>query len=623
MSKFVSLDFETDGLDVVRGEGKVHCFALYNDEIQEVWEWTEEGKERLRRLIDDAYIFVCHSAQFDISIVNNYLPGIELTHEQFRCTMVLQHLVNPQLQSYSLDAITGTKINYGELMKSVGLWDGKNKGELFKIPFNEYMARYNLQDTKSTWELWKSLQPHLEKDVKLKKTYEQVSNPFVEVIMSMHKGMFVDALAMLELSGNILEEVRAKTEDFLKEYPIIPKLSWDSKSQQWKLNGKKDAPNLGSPADVTALLYLNGWQPTEFKRDTGRPITDKAMLTRLYSNPDTKPELKEVARAIAEIKSLSGIESQCESILKILTYSSGRGRMLYAGWHQTGTKTHRLSSSSPNMQNLSTNHPVFGKQVRACFKPPTGYSMLIGDLSQVELAVLAYYLELIVDDSDMAQAVRDKKDIHSANTVNWTGVKEDEEGFSALRKKSKNGIFATNYGASAERLSLTLNISVTEAREIILNVEDSIPIKELKKIFWEMVASERESIEPVPHYSRRTKKGFFYDALGARHFSPDIVSSVRAKKSAAERQSFNCLLQGSVATIFMKLCYSVLVGIRPLGGWVASTVHDECILIVPEENSRKALEIANTAFNSLVLPTKQGGVPIRADFHIVSNWSEK
>jgi hypothetical protein len=73
----------------------------------------------------------------------------------------------------------------------------------------------------------------------------------------------------------------------------------------------------------------------------------------------------------------------------------------------------------------------------------------------------------------------------------------------------------------------------------------------------------------------------------------------------------------------MKLCYDVLKGIRPLGGWISSTVHDECILLVPTENAGRALEIANSAFNSLVLPTKQGGVPIRADFHIVNDWSEK
>jgi DNA polymerase I-like protein with 3'-5' exonuclease and polymerase domains len=506
MSKLIALDFETDGLDVVRGKGKVHCYSLCNDEIQETHQWDEEGKKRLLSLIKEGYIFVCHSAQFDISVVNQFLcKSNPLTHENFRCTMVLQHLINPQLTSYSLDSLTGTKIDYGKLMQSVGLWDGKNKGELFRIPFNEYMARYNLQDVVSTWELWGSLQPHLEKDAKLRKSYEEISNPFVEVVMSMHNGMYVDSLKMLDLSESLMREIRDQTEEFIKDYPVIAKLSWDSINKAWKVNGKKGVPNLGSPADVTSLLISHGWVPTEFKRDTGRPVTDKATLVRLYSSKETPQKLKELARRIAEIKSLTGIDNQCQTVLKILTYGSGRGRMLYAGWHQTGTKTHRLSSSNPNMQNLSTNHPKFGKQVRSCFRPPEGYSMLIGDLSQVELAVLAYYLEIITGDSDMAQAVRDKKDIHSANTTNWTGVKEEEEGFSALRKKSKNGIFATNYGASPQRLALTLNTSVAEATDIILNVEDSIPIKELKGIFWEMVRSERAGIEPVPHYSRRTK----------------------------------------------------------------------------------------------------------------------
>lgn len=619
--KEIALDFETDGIDAVRGGGKVHCFSLWNDEVQETHQWNDSSKSLLIDYVKKGYRFICHSAQFDISVLNQFL-GLKVDHTQFACTMVLQHLINPQLHSYSLDAITGQKLNYGELMKETGQWDGRDKAALFKIPFNPIMGRYNLQDVKATWELWQSLKPHLEKDEKLARGFWEISNPFVEVIMSMHNGMFIDTMKMVNLSERLKTEIREKTEEFLLSFPVIPKLSWDTKKKEWYINGKSGVPSLNSPADITAILYLCGWVPTEFKRDTGRPIIDKAMMTRLYSNPDTNFELKEVARKLAEIKSLTGIDNQCQSIAGISTYGSGKGEILYAGWLQTGTKTHRLSSFKPNMQNLSTNHPTFGPLVRSCFRPIEGYSMLIGDLSQVELATLAYYLEKIMQDSDMAQAVRDSKDIHSANTENWTGLKEDDPKFKAARKKSKNGIFATNYGASANRLSLTLNISIEEAREIIRTVESSIPIEQLKKVFWDMVRSERD-IESIPHFGKRMKKGVFYDALGCRHFSPDIVSSDKAKRGGAERQSFNCLLQGSVASIFMKLCYGVLVGIRPLGGWISSTVHDECIVLVPTQHAEEALKICNQVFNSLVLPTTQGGVPIRADFNIVSNWSEK
>lgn len=621
MFKEIALDFETDGLDAVRGKGKIHCFALVNDNVNEAHVWNEQSKSLLIDYVKEGYRFICHSAQFDISVLNSFL-GLKVDHTQFACTMVLEHLINPQLHSYSLDAITGQKLDYGQLMKETGVWDGKDKSDLFKLPYNPIMARYNLQDARATWYLWKSRQVHLESDINLAQGFWEISNPFVEVIMSMHNGMYLDTMKMVELSKTLKVRIREKTEEFLSEWPIIPKISWDKDKQTWYINGKTGVPSLSSPADITSILYLNDWTPTEFKRDTGRPIIDKAMLTRLYTSEGTNPQLKEVARKLSEIKSLQGIDNQCHSISKLSTYGSGEGEVLYAGWLQTGTKTHRLSSYKPNLQNLSTNHPEFGPLVRSCFRPQEGYSMLIGDLSQVELAVLAYYLEKIMNDSDMAQAVRDAKDVHSANTENWTGLKPDDPAFKAARKKSKNGIFATNYGASANRLSLTLNIDIEEARSIILKTEESIPIKELKEVFWSMVRSERD-IEPIPHKGKRMKKGVFYDALKCRHFSPDTVSSDKSTRKGGERQSFNCLLQGSVASIFMKLCYGVLIGIRPLGGWIASTVHDECILLVPTPHSEEALEICNRVFNSLVLPTSQGSVPIRADFAIVSDWSEK
>ena len=274
------------------------------------------------------------------------------------------------------------------------------------------------------------------------------------------------------------------------------------------------------------------------------------------------------------------------------------------------------------MQNWSVRHPQWGKPMRACFTPPPGYAMLVGDLSQVELAVLAYYLELLMDDHGMSQAVRDEFDIHDANTKNWLGKEKGDADFKASRSICKNGIFASSYGARAKRLSLTIGVTLSEAQEILSTLEASIPIEKLKDFFWGVVASNRD-VEPVKHGWGKYTSGFFYDAMGVRHAYFDINSRDRYKMTSAQRQSFNALMQGSVASLFMHLCNGLMPFLSRVGGWISGCVHDEVHCIVPLAYAEEALAECTRVFNSHTFSTKEGGVPIRSSFDIVTNWSEK
>jgi DNA polymerase I-like protein with 3'-5' exonuclease and polymerase domains len=630
VEKYIACDLECDSLNTVRGEGKVHSVALYNEEIQVCMEWGHEAIDFLAGILADGYVLVFHSAQYDVATLRHF-TGWELPPSQWRCTQVLAHAINPQLNSYSLDFLTGTKIDYATEMIEGGMFKRtaktkeltqEEKSRLFAVPFNPIMERYNLQDTKSTWELWQSYQPHLEMDTRLRHGYETIQNPFVDVVISMHSGMHVDVPSMLQLVRDLTEDINHEYTDFLADFPAVPKLKWEKESKEWVATGELTEPNLGSPNDVTSLLYMHGWQPKEFNRDTGRPLTDKATLQSLVAQESTSPPLSKITKRMLDLRSVSGIKTQCMSALEIITENGEP--MLYANWLQTGTKTGRMASSSPNMQNWSVRHPKWGKRIRSCFTPPPGYVMLVGDLSQVELAVLAYYLELYMGDSDMAQAVRDGEDIHDANTKNWTGVKRGDEDFKAKRSVCKNGAFASSYGAREKRLALTLCISVQEAREILNVLESSIPIEALKQFVWSVTESERE-IQPVKHLWRKYTNCFFYDVMGIRHFYPDLQSKDRYLRSKAQRQVFNCLMQGGVASMFMTLCNRLLPYLRSRGGWIVSTVHDEVIFVVLEEYGLEALAEGNRCFNSIVLGDQEGGkyVPIRSSFDIVSNWSEK
>jgi DNA polymerase I-like protein with 3'-5' exonuclease and polymerase domains len=212
----------------------------------------------------------------------------------------------------------------------------------------------------------------------------------------------------------------------------------------------------------------------------------------------------------------------------------------------------------------------------------------------------------------MAEAARAGKDFHTANAEAWG--KE--------RKTCKNGIFAVNYGAAAKRVSLTLDISVEEAMEIIEVVESNLEIVQLKERFWQSLQKPR-SIHPIRHQYNRFNTGVFYDVMGTRHFYPNMLSTEKYKLSSAKRQSFNCLMQGGCFSILAHLLNKLYPAIRHNNAWVGGLVHDEAIIYCPKERSSLLLYRANEVFNGFSLETDKGGIPVKADFHIVNNWSEK
>ncbi len=172
------------------------------------------------------------------------------------------------------------------------------------------------------------------------------------------------------------------------------------------------------------------------------------------------------------------------------------------------------------------------------------------------------------------------------------------------------------------RLALTLGVSLSEAMEILGVVDSRTTINTLKQKVWNTARSSRD-VKALYHQGRYVKAGFLYDSLGTRCFYPGLNSSVRYERTSAERQSFNALMQTGCASIFFHLLNSILPYVQAVGGWVSASVHDEAHLMIPTEHAQQVLEAVNSVFNSYVIPTPKGGVPVRAEFAIVQSWADK
>lgn len=628
MQTFIGLDLETT--QIVNGvTPDIHCVGLVGGRFDTVLKWGKLTAALLKHVIVDEpdVMFVIHNAAFDVKVLRYH--GVDIPPNRYVCTMVAAHAINPQMHNFSLKAygesVDDCKIDYEAALIAAEMWEPSAKGDksFYDLPFNPLMESYCLQDTRLALQYWGDCQAHFEHDERLRKFYWEVALPFIEVIMSLGGGLHVDLQAMLKVASELMPEINAKSLAFEQAYPRCVGISWDKVAQRYNPKNPPEfhTPNLGSPNDVCSLLMSHGWVPDDFKVHTGRPVTSQNTLKRLVATPDVNPVLKQLAERIAELRSLIGIQQQCIQVLTLTHHDSG---LLYSNWQQTGTKTGRMSSASPNAQNFSTRHPVWGARFRGCFTPPEGYDMLCGDLSQIELGILAYYLEILCGDSAMADGNRAGKDAHDTNTTNWYGVEKGDANFKLKRANAKNGIFAAGYGAKAKRLSLTLNIPLTDAQEILNVVDETTDIAKLKQMMYKQMRQDRDIKPiPVPGTHRRTTKGVFYDCMGSRGFYPGITATDKGERGSAERQSFNALCQRGCSSILYSLLNRCLPNVQQTNGWFAGVVHDEALIYVPKASSAGVLRHCNEVFNSMVLPTPQGGVFVRAEFHVVNSWSDK
>lgn len=620
MSRYVALDLETEQLSKMP-HGKIHAVFFAEAGVEPcAYKWGEGAVSVIAEyLADSELVFVIQNAKFDVWVLRHH--GVDIPAGRYVDTMVAAHCVNPTLHSYALEG----KLDYAELMGYA-----KNDPSVYDLPFNPHMEEYGKHDVRLTLLWWGELLEHLEADERMAGAFWSLHVPFVEVMISLSGGLHVNLERCIGVASELVAETAAMNLAFLEKYPKVARLKWDKEGCTFRMARDKRTgaveyhpPNIESPNDIVSLLYSCGWVPEEFKRGTGRPVTSQMVLRSLAKAKDTPPKLAEVASDITELRSCVGILGQMTQLMTLADRGTG---LLKGSWHQTGTVTYRLSSSSPNMQNLSTRHPKWGGLVRGCFDAPPGYAMLCGDLSQIELAILGWYLEVVCGDSRMAEGNRAGEDAHDTNTRNWYGITKEDDPvlFKQQRGKSKTGVFARGYGAGAKRLAFTLGVTAEEAQDILDKITEHSDIDKLRAIVFAKARQSRAGVLPVAKPTGgRTNQGFLYDLLDTRLFYPGLASKDKNERKKAERQTFNALMQGGCSSILRKLCNESLPHIKECGGWFAGLVHDEALVYVPQSKAEQALDALNQVWNSMVLPSEQGGVYVRADFHVVSDWSEK
>lgn len=361
-------------------------------------------------------------------------------------------------------------------------------------------------------------------------------------------------LAEMEWNG-----IRVDT-DFLAEFSTRLERDMNLFAQDiYKLAGEEF--NIGSPKQLGSVLFDKLGLPPVKKTKTGYS-TDSEVLQVLAEREDGAIALKIVQyRELAKIRS-----TYSEALPKLVNPETKR---IHTTFNQTVAATGRLSSSEPNLQNIPIRTDL-GREIRRAFIADPGYKLLSLDYSQIELRILAH----MSNDAMLLDAFEQGRDIHSATASILFNV-EVERVNSDMRRKAKTVNYAVLYGMSDFGLAQELGIGVPEAHQIIEN-------------YFQRFPHIRDYLQSILEDARTT--GYVSTLLGRRRYIPELNSSNRNERLAAERAAINTPFQGTAADIMKLAMIKVWNRLRAdrLKTRMLLQVHDELVLEAPEHEVQTA-----------------------------------
>ncbi|OBF63286.1 DNA polymerase I [Mycobacterium sp. 852002-50816_SCH5313054-b] len=319
--------------------------------------------------------------------------------------------------------------------------------------------------------------------------------------------------------------------------------------------------NLGSPKQLQVVLFDELGMPKTKRTKTGY-TTDADALQSLFDKTG-HPFLQHLLahRDVTRLK---------VTVDGLLNSVAADGR-IHTTFNQTIAATGRLSSTEPNLQNIPIRTEE-GRQIRDAFVVGKGYDELMtADYSQIEMRIMAH----LSRDEGLIEAFNTGEDLHSFVASRAFGV-PIEEVTAELRRRVKAMSYGLAYGLSAYGLSQQLKISTEEA-------------KEQMDAYFARFGGVRDYLMDVVEQAR--KDGYTSTVLGRRRYLPELDSSNRQVREAAERAALNAPIQGSAADIIKVAMIEVDKAITAAGlaSRMLLQVHDELLFeVAPGE--RELLE---------------------------------
>lgn len=344
--------------------------------------------------------------------------------------------------------------------------------------------------------------------------------------------------------------------------------------------------NLNSPKQLAKALFEDLGLPAKKKTKTG------------YStNAEVLESLRDAHPAVAmllDYRTLSKLKSTyCDGLLKVV----GPDGRIHSSFNQTETRTGRISSAEPNLQNIPVRQEL-GRELRRFFRAREGWVLCDADYSQIELRVLAH----MADDKAMIDAFNRDTDIHRVTASQVFGVPE-ELVTPLMRSRAKAVNFGIVYGIGAHSLSEDIGVSYGEAKRYI----------EQYLAHYAGVAAFMDRL-----IAQARDKGYAKTLFGRRRPLPELKAPNGVTRSFGERVARNMPIQGTAADIIKIAMVRVFRRLRDEGlrSRLILQVHDELIVEAPREEAEKAAALLKEEMEAAA----DLSVKLLADVHTGDTW---
>ena len=392
--------------------------------------------------------------------------------------------------------------------------------------------------------------------------FNNIEMPLVYVLADMElTGMRVDNKVLMEMK----EEILIKIELLKKEI--------------YNLVGCEF--NVNSPRQLADILYDKIGVPANKKRKT-----DKEYLSK-YKNEFP------VIDKILDYKALWKIYSTYIISLSDFIHEDGKIHTIY---NQTLTRTGRLSSSYPNLQNIPTRYE-YSKLIRKAFIPCNDLIMS-SDYSQIELRLLAH-LSCV---PKLVEAFKSGIDIHTKTAMEIYNVSEDLVN-AEMRRVAKAVNFGILYGMSGFGLSDALDININDATEFISKYKSAFPgIDEYMK-----------GVIKDAH-----EKGYVKTIMNRKRIIEEINNTNHIIRHQGERIALNTPIQGSSADIIKKAMIDLHRALKDnnFESTMILQIHDELIFDVKKEEEGKLKELVKNVMENCY----KLNVPLEVEINTGINW---
>lgn len=406
-------------------------------------------------------------------------------------------------------------------------------------------------------------------DLGMEKLYSETELPLTEVLASMEfYGVKADTDGIREFGNTLCGEI-------------------EGLEQQIYFRAGKQF-NIASPKQLGAVLFEDLGLPSGKKTKTG--YSTNADVLENLRDKDPIIDMIIMYRQYTKLQS-----TYVEGLLKAV---SADGR-IHSVFKQTETRTGRISSTEPNLQNIPVRTEL-GRNMRKFFVSESGRTLIDADYSQIELRILAH----LSGDKNMQESFISGKDIHTSTAAQVFGMPEDMV-TPEMRRAAKAVNFGIVYGISAFSLAKDIDVSVAKADRYIKSYLSNFPkVKE----FMDKAIADAES------------KGYSETIFGRRRYIPELAAKNKNIQSFGKRAAMNAPVQGAAADIIKIAMVKVFRRLRDekLDAHLILQIHDELIIEASEKDAARAAQVLGEEMRNAV----KLDIPLTADVEMGKSWFE-